>query len=146
MASSQAQFGTVPDWIGAIGTTLAFVVAFVVLSLDLRERHRRQASHVTAWLERGRADVTLHIANSSDIPVYKVRVTPQFLGQDYETITLPLIAPQKELTPLKLQLPGGDQVSNEFLGVQIFFEDSAGRRWRRKRDGKLKRIWNSYEP
>src|SRR6516225_5986930 len=118
MASSQAQLGTVPDWIGAIGTTLAFFVAFVVLSLDLRERHRRQGSHVTAWLERDGANVTVHIANSSDIPVYKVRVTPQILGQDYETVALPLVAPQKELTPLRLQLPGADQISNDFLGVE----------------------------
>src|ERR1700733_10750031 len=113
MASLQLKLGTVPDWIAAIGTTLAFFVAFVVLSLDLRERHRRQASHVTAWLERVGSDVSLHIANSSDIPVYKVRATPQFLGQDYDTIAMPLVAPSKELVPLTLRIPGGEQVSND---------------------------------
>src|SRR5262249_2505218 len=109
MASSHAQLGTVPDWIGAIGTTLAFFVAFGVLYLDVRERHRRQASQVTAWLERSASVATLHVANSSDVPVYKVRATPQLLGRDYQVVSYPLLGPRKEYEPLTLQLPGAEE-------------------------------------
>lgn len=144
MASSHVELGTVPDWIGAIGTSLAFFVAFGVLFLDLKERHRRQASQVTAWLERGKSAVTLHVVNSSDVPVYKVRATPQLLGRDYDVASYALLAPHTEDTPQTLQLPEAEQISNEFLGVQILFEDSAGRRWQRGRSGKLRRKRRAY--
>jgi hypothetical protein len=143
-ASSHVLLGTAPDWIAAIGTTLAFLVAFAVLTLDLKERHRRQASQVAAWLERGPSDVTLHLVNSSEVPVYKVRVTPQFLGRDYDVLSYPLVGPKEESTPLTIPLPGSQQVSNEYLGVQMLFADSAGRRWKRTRDGKLQRIRRNY--
>jgi hypothetical protein len=142
-ASSHAQLGTVPDWLAAIGTTLALFVAFSVLLLDVRERRRRQASQVTAWLERGESSVTLHVANSSDVPVYKVRITPQLLGRDYEVLSFPLLGPGSELTPLTLPLPGSKQISNEYLGVQMVFADSAGRRWQRARNGELHRRWRN---
>jgi hypothetical protein len=143
-ASSHAQLGSVPDWIGAIGTTLAFFVAFIVLFLDLRERRRAQASQVAAWFERDTSNVTLHVANSSGVPIYKVRVSPQFLKVDYETISYPLLEPRKDVSPLTIPLPGGNQVSNEFLGVQMLFSDSAGRRWKRLRNGKLRRKLLNY--
>ncbi len=137
--SSHPQLGTVPDWIGAIGTTLAFFVALVVLLLDVRERHRRQASQVAAWFDRSHADVTLHVINASDAPIYNVQVMPQLLHQTYDVIRYPLIGPGQDLTPLRIKLPGSQQVSNEYLGVQMLFADSAGRRWKRLRAGKLKR-------
>jgi hypothetical protein len=144
-ASAHLVLGTVPDWIAAIGTALALFVAVAVFSLDLRERHRRQASQVAAWLQRGDVDVTLHVVNSSDVPVYKVRVTPQFLGRDYEDVPYPLLEPHKDDTPLTIPLPGNQQLSNNFLGVQMLFADSGGRRWKRSRDGKLRRKWRDYQ-
>lgn len=137
--SMHPELGTVPDWIGAIGTTLAFFVAFVVLFLDVRERHRRQASQVAAWFDRSHSDVTLHVINASDAPVYNVQVMPQFLHQTYDVIRYPLMSPGQDDTPLQIKLPGSEQVSNEYLGVQMLFADSAGRRWKRLRAGKLKR-------
>jgi hypothetical protein len=140
-ASSTVDLGAVPDWIAAIGTTLAFFVAFIVLLLDLKERHRRQASQVASWLERSESNVTLHVVNSSDIPIYKVQVTPQFLGRAYDVISYPLVGPRVDYTPLTIPLPGSQQVSNEYLGVQMLFADSGGRRWKRDRNGKLQRKW-----
>jgi hypothetical protein len=137
--------GAVPDWIAAIGTTLAFFVAFAVLLLDLRERHRRQASQVTAWFERETSTAKLHVANSSDVPVYKVRVVPQLLGRSYEVLAFALLVPKTESTPLTLRLPGSEEISNEYLGVEMLFEDSAGRRWIRARNGRLRRKWRSYK-
>jgi hypothetical protein len=143
-ASSHAQFGTVPDWIAAIGTTLAFLVAFTVLALDLKERHRRQASQVAAWLERGKPNATLHVANSSGEPVYDVRTTPQIFGGDYEPYSLPVLGPGKDDTSQAIRVPRNREMSNEYLGVEMLFADSAGRRWKRRKDGKLRRRWRNY--
>jgi hypothetical protein len=145
VAASHAQFGAVPDWIAAIGTTLAFFVAFAVLMLDLKERNRRQAGQVSAWFERIESKATLHVLNSSETPVYKVCVIPQLAGTTYDTKRFPLLAPKSEYTPLTLNLPGAEHISNEFLGVQIFFEDGTGRRWQRARNGKLQRRWRAYQ-
>jgi hypothetical protein len=137
--SSHLDLGTVPEWFEAIGTTLAFFVAFVVLLLDVRERHRRQAGQIAAWLERGGSEVTLHVINASDAVVYNVQVTPQLLHRVYDEIRYPLIGPGKDETPLTIKLPGNQQISNDYLGVQMLFTDSTGRRWKRLRSGRLKR-------
>jgi hypothetical protein len=144
-ASAHLELGTLPDWIAAIGTAFALLVAFAVLILDLKERRRHQASQAAAWLERGTSEVTLHVANSSDVPIYKVRVTPQFLGQDYKKISYPVLGPKADDTPLSIPLPGSQEVSNEFLGVEMVFADSGGRRWKRTRNGALHRKWHQYE-
>ena len=54
---AQAEFGTVPDWLAAVGTLLAFVVALRLLFKELaahreqeEDRRRNQASLVTAWM------------------------------------------------------------------------------------------------
>lgn len=119
-------------------------MAFVVLTSDLRERHRRQAGQVSAWFERAESKATLHVLNSSETPVYKVHVTPQLAGRTYDLIRFPLMGPKSERTPLTLDFPGIENISNEFLGVQILFEDGTGRRWERERNGKLHRKWRAY--
>lgn len=146
LASSHAhaQLGTIPDWIAAIGTTLAFFVAFAVFALEVKERRRRQASQVAAWLERAQPDAILHIANSSEVPVYNIQVTPQILGRDYETFKLPVLAPKKDDATRTVPVPLNEEISNEYLGAKILFTDSSGRRWNRNRDGKLRRRWRSY--
>jgi hypothetical protein len=140
-----ANLGAVPDWVAAIGTSLAFFVAFAVLALDLKERHRRQAHQVTAWLERNSKEVTLYIANFSDVPVYKVRVAPQFLGRDYDVVSFSILGPKTNRASLVIAVPGAETISNEYLGVKMMFADSAGRRWHRTRDGKLRRKWIKYD-
>jgi hypothetical protein len=137
--SSHIALGTVPDWVGAIGTTLAFFVAFVVFYLDVSERHRRQASQVTAWFERKAAEAVLHIVNSSDVPVYNIRVYPKLLGQVDEIIEYPVLGPRTDETRPAIPMPGSTHVSNRFFNVEISFADSAGRRWRRDGDGSLHR-------
>jgi len=135
--SSHVELGTLPDWIAAVGTTLAFFVAFAVLILDLKERRRRQASEVAAWFERTEDGVILRVINSSDVPIYNVRITPKFLGQKYDVVSYPLVGPGANYTPLTLPLPGSQQVSNKYLGTEMVFADSAGRRWKRGMNGKL---------
>ena len=139
LAFHHLQFGTVPDWVTAISTSLAFLVASVVLYLSINERRKAQASEVAAWLEREVVAVKLVVANSSDLPVYEIIVIPQFLGRTYETIFIPLMEPKEKWSVRNIPVPGTSHVSNEFLGVEIEFNDSAGRRWKRDRNGKLHR-------
>jgi hypothetical protein len=143
--SSHVDLGTVPAWIGAIGTTLAFLVAFAVFWLSLAERRRHQASQVAAWFARGDTQATLHVANSSDVPVYNVRVDPKLLGQTSDPIRYPVLGPRTNETDLTIPMPGSRQVSNLFFGVEVFFSDSAGRRWFRAAGGKLRRKYRSYD-
>lgn len=129
--------GDLPSWIGAIGTVCAPAVALVVLFSEVRERRRRQASQVAAWLVRAETEVVLHVSNASQNPIYDVTITPQLLGCDYDKIQYQLIGPQTADVPLRIQLPGCREISNRYLGTQICFSDSAGRRWRRAADGSL---------
>jgi hypothetical protein len=145
MASSRLQFGTVPDWIAAIGTTLAFFVAFMVFSLDLSERRRRQASQVAIWLERGEDAATLHVRNSSEAPVYNVKAIPYVLNGAYEPLVRVAMGPGEEDDTLKVNVPLNSQIANENLSVEAFLLDSAGRKWKRRRDGKLHRRWRRYK-
>jgi hypothetical protein len=142
--SSHVAWGDMPAWLEAIGTTLVLFVAFAVFALDLRERRRKQASQVAAWFERHDADATLHVANSSDAPIYNVRVEPKLLGQVAATIRYPVLGPSADETELTIPMPGSRQVSNRFFNVEIYFSDGAGRLWRRKADGKLKRKYRKY--
>lgn len=142
--SSHVAWGDVPTWLGAIGTTLALLVAFAVFALDLRERRRKQASQVAAWFERHDADATLHVANASDAPIYNVRVHPKLLGQVAATILYPVLGPGADERELTIPMPGSRQVSNRFFNVEIYFADSASRLWKRKADGKLRRKYRKY--
>ena len=142
--ASHVALGTVPDWIGAIGTTMALFVAFAVFSLDVKERRRRQASQVAAWFERRGTGATLHVANSSDVPIYNVRVDPKLLGQVDETIRYPVLGPNAHETGKQIPMPGSSHVSNRYFNVEMYFADSAGRSWQRKANGKLRRRYRNY--
>jgi hypothetical protein len=136
--SFHVDLGALPDWIAAIGTVLAFWVALVVFIVALRDRRRQQAAQVAAWLERGEDDTSLHIINSSDVPVYNVRADAKLLGQS-RNFYLPVLGPRSDEMLIKVPMPGSTQVSGKFANVEVFFADSSGKRWWRKEDGKLSR-------
>jgi len=93
---AQAEWGTVPDWLEAVGTLLAFAVAFRLLAKELtarreyeEDRRREQASQVACWVEVVEdPDLALHpwaseigtrrvaavLHNGSEEPVYDCRV------------------------------------------------------------------------
>jgi hypothetical protein len=58
LAQEQDRLGTIPDWIAALGTVAAFLVALRLLAKELasrreyeEDRRRAQASRVVCWLE-----------------------------------------------------------------------------------------------
>jgi hypothetical protein len=136
--SFHVDLGALPDWIVAIGTVLAFWVALAVFIVAVRDRRRQQAAQVAAWLERGEDETSLHIVNSSDVPIYNVRADAKLLGQS-RNFYLPVLRPRADEILVKVPMPGGKQVSEKFANVEVFFADSSGKRWWRKEDGKLSR-------
>jgi hypothetical protein len=138
----QINFGSVPDWIGGVGTTLAFAVALTVLFLDLSGRMRNQASQVSAWIARGPSGAEVYIANQSSVPVYDICATPRLFGTEYDVIRYPILQPGEKRSALTIDnVPRSRDISNELFGVEMLFADSAGRRWNRAINGELKRKW-----
>ncbi len=135
-------WGSLPDWIAALGTILAFVVALTVLVIQLVDRQRNAAGRVYAWLDSSALPMaTLHLTNAADEPVYDCTITPEILGQVYEMERriVPLVLPGST-TDFSTSIPGGSATTGvNYLGVAMSYRDAHGRRWRRDRSGKLKR-------
>jgi len=85
MVLASVEWGTVPDWLAAIGTVGALLAGAAILnkqrtSLEQQaemfqwqaeERERGQALRVTGWVERVDEDkIVGHVANGSDEPIY----------------------------------------------------------------------------
>lgn len=173
------QWGTVPEWLAAVGTLGAFVAALWLLGAQLRtyqasehDRVQRDATRISAWwslperVETGlrqriatrraaerRHEVTVHVRNSSDNPVYDCIV---YLGptrqptpggrEDAWDFHFPIIPGGHTLTASApsayFLLEPQDHLPDEagiYRGpwVEIVFRDSAGRCWRRTKRGRL---------
>jgi hypothetical protein len=155
-------WGTVPDWLAAIGTLAAFGVALRLLAKELaarreqeEDRRSSQARLVSAWptdpqVEGGRLRVTVVVKNGSDEPVYQVHavlVPPDSpWAEDPEAGAGQV--PAAEIG--RMMLPPGQKEEGRFpmimsilhtgIGpgpVGISFTDAAGRRWKRYPDGRL---------
>jgi len=153
---AQAELGTVPDWLAAVGTLLAFVVALRLLFKELaahreqeEDRRRNQASLVTAWmmskpLSRTEERSAIMIRNGSDEPVFDgwcvlVASTSRFASErepvfDWEfrwRVLPPHETLEDELDLPQLLTPPWD------ARIRLSFTDAAGRRWTRYPDGQL---------
>jgi hypothetical protein len=100
LVQDQDRLGTIPDWIAALGTVAAFLVALRLLAKELaarreyeEDRRRAQASRVVCWLEVAPSTATftpssggpsttfptgdhleLILHNGSDEPVFDCRI------------------------------------------------------------------------
>ena len=117
-------WGTVPEWIGGIGTLLAFGVALRLLFLELRARRAtesdnraRDARRISAWWEwddeiatgagpvpRDRAGLprgwVIRLRNAGDTPVYDCQVYlggPRTRGKQPMRFDLPVVPPETTL-------------------------------------------------
>ena len=159
LASSDVQWGDLATWVGSVGTALAFFATFALLVITRQEQkaareedRRAQARQVSAWCLQVRpaaSEVTVTVQNSSDEPVYGMRVA---VGAEWsrekvrsaEVEGLSYVTPPKykrnhtarlELNPM----PGGGY--EESLPIEIIFNDaSGGKFWRRDRYGGLTQL------
>lgn len=163
LASDGVQWGDVATWVGSVGTTLAFFATLILLVITRQEQkvareddRRAQARQVSAWCvqvqpagENGRHAVTVTVWNSSDEPVYGMRVAAgaEWSGQDIavaKVTGLHYVTPpnyrQDHTVHLALSpLPSGGYEAA--LPVELIFNDaSGGRFWRRDRYGGLTQL------
>jgi len=141
-------WGSVPDWLAAVGTVGAFAATLLILGLDRRRSRRAAAVSLAVWATRSfrsAADgdsqtVTVHAYNGASGPVPVANVVSNRNGSDY--VNEILTANDRGFSELS---PGG-RISIEFDVVHhvddahlfVFFVDSFGRQWaKRVSDGRL---------
>lgn len=154
--------GTVAAVVVALGVALTQATVAIVLGIRRRRLARRKvASLVSAWVRHTytpslsgdyyRRSVTLHLANESDEPVFKIEVlcgieTEQGviqLGPLSAPRIIPVLPPKREFTyDVTMGMLGfGDFAHDSFRGLvaEVVFHDHEGKRWKRGFNGKLRR-------
>jgi hypothetical protein len=142
-------WGSVPDWLAAVGTLAAFFVALRLLAKELaarreqeEDRRRNQARLVVAWAtfkEVSETEVRYSVVmrNGSDEPVYDglCVVVPSTAVFEWEVGWL--ILPPHEIKEGDLRLPERYWRPLWEAAIELSFTDAAGRRWTRYPDGRL---------
>jgi hypothetical protein len=141
---TSAVWGTVGQWVSAVGTTLAFTATFYVIRRDAKVRRRSQARKVALYMERlprapeevegkHKTWYDLTVQNLSDEPIYDVRFH--------------MVSGKRLIDTLgggNVLLPGGTRAHRQgyssivFGGVDLLFRDNSGYHWRRNVQGHLK--------
>lgn len=138
-------WGDVATWVGGIGTTLAFILAFAQLIVQRRKEQKQkesaQSELISSWVSdelHGKSIVT--ILNVSANPVYQVILKLANFGHDLTvgeewdyTRCIAILPPGRSYTVIEGDYHG----MNFFPSIQIAFVDSAGKSWLRKSNGLL---------
>jgi hypothetical protein len=147
----EADWGSVPNWFGAIGafaTVAALAVAWLVFRHEVRIRRedqeardeamaRQQTDLITAWVhERGDHSVVIGISNASrgvvyDLSAVLVEGWHQDPGTRHREAYAPVVAPGS----WKLRVPHTS--ATPIRAVEPPFRDSRGVRWLRDESGVL---------
>jgi hypothetical protein len=151
-------WGSVPDWLAALGTVAAFAVALQLLAKELEvrreaeeDRRSEQARLVSAWpqdpfWEQGQTWLPVAIRNGSSEPVYQVRAvmvppeSPYASDPEVATADVNKVRVRREIVaPGQLTIAHfGIEALNVVPGpISVSFIDAAGRRWKRYPDGRL---------
>lgn len=151
-------WGTVADWVGGIGTTLAFLATAAVIYRDSKGRREAQARKIAYYfsdVDRAPEDVRgkytkwwIHeVHNLSDEPIYRVQH-----HEIHGAILLPV-----QLRFREVLLPGQSfTMQEEYYPSksrrQVHFFDNSGRPWIRTLRGDLKELhrfkewWREVRP
>ena len=137
-------WGTVADWVGGTGTTLAFLAAAAVIYRDAKERRQSQARKIAYYfreVDRAPGDVRgkytkwwMHeVHNLSDEPIYRVQH-----HESHGNMRLPVrlrfrevLLPGQSFTVQEERFPSKSRREVRFL-------DNSGRAWTRTLRGDLK--------
>lgn len=133
-------WGTVPEGIGVILTSLSILIAALAYRRSVSDREREQASKINAWVEivNGDEEGGYHVVvrNDSDLPIRNLLMTwdndivPEEPSQWQELMVRPK---SEERCKQKEYMAPDTPISCVFL-------DAAGRYWKRGKDGSLSRI------
>ncbi|MEU3456732.1 hypothetical protein ABZ671_24485 [Micromonospora sp. NPDC006766] len=147
-------YGSLPAWVSAIGTTGALLInsfllrkALIERSEALAEKRREQAAKVTAWMDGPKR--AINVRNSSDAVVdqFFILLWCRKQGSEYGKLTDAELS-VGELPPgetREMGIPWQEPIQWALTGIQ--FRDSAGRYWIRMVSTGLKEIspvkkWN----
>jgi hypothetical protein len=137
--------GTAPEWVAAIGTACATLIAAIVLMITAWDRRRAPASRINGWplIEEG-IITKVELANAGDLPVFDViaRVI-------YQSETLVVVSPDSlppgnhkhDLPePVGLWSGAADLIATrQGPKVALLFRDATGQVWRKRSSGRLRR-------
>jgi hypothetical protein len=150
--------GSVPEWVGALGTIGAFAIAIGIYWREVQEGRRSQAALISAWWSRvdpqgkdigsfgdaqPREDVgfRLWIKNSSQEAVYDCFLLAEAQPKEDEPVDLGRFASfvDGQIVVAAGIVPPGEALQYFVDGTQIrslgavtiVFRDAAGRSWRR---------------
>jgi hypothetical protein len=141
-------WGTVPDWLAAVGTVGAFAATIVILGIDRRQSKRAPAQAIVLWTTRRFVStstgdhrfVTVHAYNMSTgpVPVANIVSTTASLEDINEVVTADERG-FKELAPgakTEVEIEVTNSVDDSEL--LMFFVDYLGGHWvKRVSDGRL---------
>ncbi|PWR06790.1 hypothetical protein DKT68_21325 [Micromonospora acroterricola] len=147
-----ADWGSVPDWFGAVGSIVSVLIVYLGLRREIRARRTdelrgraTQARLVSAVAEiRGNSVLRVVVANESDAPVLDVTVLPLLVPPDDPEGTPTELAGAKQVRRIhgresqelfvtvtaEHRLRAADAVL-----VDLTFTDHDGNRWRRSGAG-----------
>jgi hypothetical protein len=164
LLAADPDWGTVPDWLAAIGTVAAFGVTYRLLRKELaahrlyeEDRRRAQGRLVNAWLElrwrsNSEAEPWFTVKNASDEPVYQVKITIVPAGSRFAAdpeaargqTDMIVGGEYRQLLPQESRQQSIDDVEWTFatwaLVLGLSFTDSRGLRWERSPDGSLTEV------
>jgi hypothetical protein len=129
-------WGSVPEWLAAIGTILAFILAFAILRRELRAIRVHEARLVSIWSSYTGAEgeatkshaFEIFVRNGGTEPVYSVRVRLRGV----EMLSYDVLPPaETEKGTLSLEMRERPPLSIQFLDVQ-------GQLWERNPQGRLR--------
>lgn len=143
---SGVNFGDVPTWIAAIGTTGAFVVALVLLFQSLGQRkqdsadkRKEQAKLVSAWSTgvsktEPYPTISYTVRNASEEPVYAISLRAAIGVRGTFVRHVGTLGP-KQTADVHIYPPGFPRGENN--NPDLAFTDTAGIQWIRKANGQL---------
>ena len=136
-----------PEWIAAIGTASATLLAAGALVAQQRDRRRAPAEQVTGWLElREQEPITVVLRNAGTLPAYDVIARGVFHpGRRTGTVTVETVLPPGESRRTSQERYDPDHEDADFRpSVSLRFKDAAGRAWHRNEHGTLGRLTGGY--
>jgi hypothetical protein len=152
-------WGTVPAWVAAIGTVLAFAVTFALLLSEIRLRRAQAADQEMrqarlVWVEMNGTKISpsqgkitmvtrpvVHNASDETIHGLFVRVYDEFDQHLGDTVPAAAsLRPRSEVACyLRVVAPLENARGFGSMSAELFFTDAEGRRWKKGRDERLMR-------